>query len=140
MKNILFILVILFTTAGLAQDSTKVKVDTPKIVSKLMYGKTISIEDLEFKFVAIESDSRCPKGVQCIWAGEAVVLLDVFKNGEKIEQKRVVFSPKISLINKIGNVFSSEAFNVSSLNIAPYPKYDNKINAEDYYIQLQIRH
>lgn len=137
MKNILFILVILFTTTGLAQDSTKV--ETPKIVSKLMYGKTISIEDLEFKFVAIESDSRCPKGVQCIWAGEAVVLIDVLKNGEKIEQKRVVFSPTNSLINKIGNVFSSETFSVSGLNIAPYPKYDDKINAEDYYIQLEIK-
>ena len=138
MKNILFILAIVFTTSGLAQDSTKVKVITPKIVSKLIYGESLNIEDLEFKFVAVESDSRCPKGVQCIWAGEAVVLLDVFKNGEKIEQKRVVFSPTSTLINKIGNVFSSESFNVSGFNIAPYPEHDSKINHEDYYIQLEI--
>lgn len=139
MKNILFTLAILFTIGVSAQDSTIVKVETPKIVSKLMYGKTITVEDLEFKFVSVESDSRCPKGVQCIWAGEAIVLIDIFKNGNKIEQKRVVFSPTSTLVNKLGNIFSSETLNVSSFNIAPYPEYKVKINPEDYYIQLDVR-
>ena len=139
MKNTLFIFAILITIGISAQDSTKVKVDTPKIISKLMYGKTISVEDLEFKFIAIESDSRCPKGVQCIWAGEAVVLIDVFKNGKKLEQKRISFSPTAQLQNSLGNLFASETLNITGFNIAPYPEYKNKINPEDYYIQLDVR-
>lgn len=139
MKNIFFVFAVLFTTALFAQDSTKVKVETPKIISKLMYGKTIEVEDLEFKFVAVESDSRCPKGVQCIWAGEAVVLIDVLKNGKKLEQKRIKFSPTAQLQNVLGNLFSSEKLNITGFNIAPYPKYRNKIKPEDYYIMLDVR-
>ena len=139
MKYLLSVLVFFTILFSFAQDSTTVKVKTPKIVSKLMYGKSITVEDLELKFVAVESDSRCPKGVQCVWAGEAVVLLDVFKNGKKLEQKRVIISPTNSLVNKIGNVFSSETLKVSGFNIAPYPEYRNKIKPEEYYIQLDIR-
>ena len=139
MKNKLFLLALLFTIGVTAQDSTKVKAETPKIISKLMYGKTIEVEDLEFKFVAVESDSRCPKGVQCIWAGEAIVLIDVFKNGKKIEQKRISFSPTAQLQNSLGNLFASETLNITGFNIAPYPEYKNKINPVDYYIQLDVR-
>ncbi|WP_290701186.1 hypothetical protein [Lacinutrix sp.] len=141
MKNILFVFAFLITCSGFSQDSdsTKVKAKAPKIISKLMYGKAITVEDLEFKFVAVESDSRCPKGAQCIWAGEAVVLIDIFKNGKRLEQKRVVFSPTAKLQNSLGNLFASEGLNISGFNIAPYPEYRNKIKAEDYYIQLDIR-
>jgi len=139
MKYILSALVFFIVFIVSAQDSTKVKAEAPKIVSKLMYGKTVEVENLAFKFVAIESDSRCPKGVQCVWAGEAVVLIDVFKNGKKIEQKRMVFSPSSRLQNIIGNLFESENLKISGFNIAPYPEYRNNIKPEDYYLQLDVR-
>ena len=103
-----------------------------------MYGKTIAFEDLAFKFVAVESDSRCPKAVQCIWAGEAIVLIDVFKKGKKVEEKRIVFSPTAQLENTIGNLFSSEKLKISGFNIAPYPEYINTIKPEEYYIQVEV--
>lgn len=137
MKYLLSVLVFFTIIFAFAQDSTTVKVKTPKIVSKLMYGKTINVKDLELKFVALESDSRCPKGVQCVWAGEAVALVDVFRNGEKIEQKRITFP--VRRRDLTGNLFTSESLNVSGFNIAPYPKHNIKINTEDYYIQLDIR-
>ncbi|APX98852.1 hypothetical protein [Lacinutrix venerupis] len=139
MKKLLLIFAVLIINSVFAQDSTSVKVDAPKIVSKLMYGSTIKVENIEFKFVAVESDSRCPKGVQCVWAGEAIVLVDVFENGKKIEQKRLVFSPSSQLQNALGNLFSSEKLKVSGLNIAPYPEHGTKIKAEDYYVQLSVK-
>ena len=138
MKNLLFTITILFSALVFSQDSTTVKAETPKIISKLMYGKTIAFEDLAFKFVAVESDSRCPKGVQCIWAGEAIVLIDVFKKGKKVEQKRIVFSPTAQLENTVGNLFSSEKLKISGSNIAPYPEYRNTIKPEEYYIQVEV--
>lgn len=139
MKKLLLIFAVLIINFVSAQDSTSVKVDAPKIVSKLMYGSTIKVENIEFKFVAVESDSRCPKGVQCVWAGEAIVLVDVFENGKKTEQKRLVFSPTSQLQNGLGNLFSSEKLKVSGLNIAPYPEHGTKIKAEDYYVQLSVK-
>ncbi|MEJ6791627.1 MAG: hypothetical protein QNK89_02520 [Lacinutrix sp.] len=139
MKKILFIVTLLFVFVVSAQDSTEVKAQTPKIISKLMFGKTIAVDNLEFKFVTLESDSRCPKGVQCVRAGEAIVLIDVFKNGTKIEQKRLIFSPNAQLQNSLGNLFSSKKIKVTGFNIAPYPEYRNKIKPKDYFIQLDIR-
>jgi len=139
MKYTFFILAFLVMLLTSAQDSTNIKVEAPKIVSKLMYGKTINVENLEFKFVAVESDSRCPKGVQCVWAGEAVVLIDVFKNGKRLEQKRLVISPTSHLETSFGNLFSSKKLTVSGFNIMPYPELRSKINLKNYYITLDVR-
>jgi len=39
-------------------------------------------DDFSFKLIRITSDSRCPKGANCIWAGEVTV---VFKAGNEEE-------------------------------------------------------
>ena len=43
---------------------------------------TVSGEDLAVKFEAVTTDSRCPRGVYCIWAGEARCELKVCYKGE----------------------------------------------------------
>ena len=139
MKTILFIFSLLFSTLGIALDSTTVIAQTPIIVSKLGFGKVMEIGDVELKFIKVLSDSRCPKGVTCVWAGEAVVLVDIFKNGKKIEQKKLTFSPKSHLQNKFSNILKSDELNISSYNILPYPKYGRKITNEEYYLQVEIR-
>ena len=44
---------------------------------KLERGKTAAIpdRDLRIQFEAVSEDSRCPTGVQCVWAGDARVVL-----------------------------------------------------------------
>jgi hypothetical protein len=37
--------------------------------------------DLRLRFVRVEADSRCPAGVQCITAGEAVIALEAKVGG-----------------------------------------------------------
>jgi len=41
--------------------------------------KTSSIGKLKVRFVAIDSDSRCPINAQCVWAGNARVKITVSK-------------------------------------------------------------
>lgn len=139
MKHTLFLLSFCYISFISAQDSTKTKVETPKIITKLMYGNTINIEGLDFKFVGTQSDSRCPKGVQCVWAGEVIATVNILKEGTVLERKRIVFSATSKAENLTGNIFSSEAFNVSGLSVGPYPEYRDKIKKEDYYINLEIR-
>ncbi len=138
MKNIL-IAFLFISSIGFAQDSTIVKAETPKIVSKLAFGETLQFNDIEIEFVAVLSDSRCPKNVTCIRAGEAVVLVAIFKNGKKIEQKKLVFTPTSYLQNRIGNLFASKDLNISGFNISPYPVAGTETNPEDYYLQLEVR-
>ncbi|QRM88820.1 hypothetical protein FG167_06095 [Lacinutrix sp. WUR7] len=140
MKYTIFILTFLVASIGFAQDSTDVtKVTPPKIVTKLHFGASVQFEDIRLKFVEVVQDSRCPKAVQCIWAGEVIVLVDVFKNGNKVEQKKLTINPTFSLQEQLGNLFSSEALSISGISVMPYPVANNKIPMEDYYIQLDVR-
>ena len=139
MKSFLFITFLILSNISFAQDSTNVKAETPKIVSKLAFGETIQFNDIELKFVAVLSDSRCPKGVNCVRAGEIIVLVDVFNNGKKVDQKELQFTPTSYLQKRITNLFASKTLNVSGYNVLPYPEYGNKIKTEDYYIQLDVK-
>lgn len=141
MKQILFIITLLLLTSfSYGQDSTEtIKATTPKIVTKLNFGASLQYEDIRIKFVEVVQDSRCPKAVQCIWEGEVIVLIAIFKNDKKVEQKKLTISPKYSLKEQIGNLFSSERLNISGFNVLPYPVASNKIPMEDYYIQLDVR-
>ena len=48
----------------------------------LQQNIAIPLEKLSFKFYAVTEDSRCPIDVRCVWAGRAVIALEVTKNGE----------------------------------------------------------
>ena len=116
-----------------------VKVEPPRIVTKLQFGKSYQLEELELKFVEVLQDSRCPKNVNCVWAGEVVVLVDIFENGNKSDQKKLTISSTSHLQNLLGNLFTSEALTISGFNVLPYPVSGIKTKVEDYYIQLDIR-
>lgn len=140
MKYFTLILAFFFTVQVFAQDSSKVKVKTPKIVYKLQFGKTLSINDVTVQFVEVVSDSRCPKNVNCVWAGEVAVLVNVFKNGEEIKQKKLVFGSNKTEQNQFPNLYKSEALNISCYSVLPYPVYGKTIDIEDYYLQLEVLH
>ncbi|NNC49397.1 MAG: hypothetical protein HKO01_02555 [Flaviramulus sp.] len=137
MKQLILVCLIMVSVQLYGQDSTKV--GTPIIVAKLYLGKSLNIDNVEVKFVKVLQDSRCPKGVTCIWAGEVIVLVDVFKEGKKFETQKITINSKIPLKSRFGNLFSSDDVTISALNVQPYPIYDKKINPEDYYIQLEIK-
>ena len=42
-------------------------------------GEAVSLgsSDLTVRFLAVSADSRCPRDVQCIWAGEVKVQLEI---------------------------------------------------------------
>lgn len=136
MKNILFIVALLFSTIGFAQDSTNVNVEAPKIVNKLQYGKSATFNNIDVKFVELVSDSRCPKNVSCIWAGEVVILVDVFENGKKLETKKMTFNS----LGKANDIYISKGLSITGVNISPYPVYGKKIALEDYKMQLFVEH
>lgn len=135
MKYAVVLLLLCFSAFGWAQDSTKVKVETPKIIASLQLGKTATIENITIEFVEVVGDSRCAKGVQCVWAGEVVVLVDVFKDEKKLERKKMTFGAS----GNAHDIYVSEGLTISALQVIPYPVYKEKIAPEDYKIQLYIK-
>lgn len=86
MKKIILILV-LFVFVGcksVKQNSNEVVITSKNEV--VMNDYTIIINK-------IISDSRCPEGTNCIWAGELVIEFSVVQNKQIKETKIITFSP-----------------------------------------------
>ena len=87
-------------------------------------------EELTVKFVEIVSDSRCPKGVQCIWAGEVSSLIEIDYQNQKKEM----------VLKLLGSGEGEDLFAdyKISFSVEPYPEYGKELKAEDYRLHLTI--
>lgn len=63
-----------------------------------------SQKGFQFVLKTIESDSRCPKGTTCIWAGEVSAVLQVFDGQKQVEEVIMIFSEKIRRLIKNGSL------------------------------------
>ncbi|MCX7551436.1 hypothetical protein [Xanthomarina sp. F2636L] len=138
MKQALFFLFFFSFLIAFSQDSTLVKVEAPKIAAKLFLGKTYQVEDVQIKFSDVLSDSRCPEDVTCIWAGEAIVLIEILKDNQVIEQKNLTFQPGKKMDEKLLTLFTSETSTITALGILPNLNSRKKIKIEAYYLLLEI--
>ena len=137
MKLYLIALFVFLSGHLVAQDSTTVEV--PKIVAKLPLGKTYTLDQAELVFVDVLSDSRCPKDVTCVWAGQAVALVEVYKDQVLIERKEVVFDPGKNTNLNLKTLCDYKGLRVLANNLLPYPEQSQeKIKKEAYYLQLEI--
>ncbi len=117
MKNTLFVLIILLSTFTFGQNDSA---ETPKIAVKIQKGETVVLKGVSLKFVEVLEDSRCPTDVTCIWAGRAIVKVEVTSNGKK-EEKTVTFGQVRSGEEKNTNLYSSTEFAINALALNPYP-------------------
>lgn len=117
-----------------AQKPDTTKVVSPIIVCKVKPGELAGFGNRSVKFIKVISDSRCPKGVTCVWAGEAKVLVEVYENGKVVGQKEVTIAPggkKHALLS-----MENKAVQVYGLN--PYPVGNTSIKAEEYVLNLIV--
>lgn len=116
MKNSLFAILILISSLSFGQDSPK----TPKIGVKVPEGETVVLKGVSVKFLEVIEDSRCPEGVNCMWAGRAIVKAEVTSNG-KTEEVTLIFGETRPGEEKNTNLFTSEEFVINGLTLNPYP-------------------
>ncbi|TYC09148.1 hypothetical protein ES677_13675 [Bizionia gelidisalsuginis] len=139
MKSLLFVIALLFSVTLFAQDSNDTTVKAPVIITKLPIQKTATLKGVTIKFVSVVSDSRCPKNVNCIWAGEVVLLVDVQHGGNKAEAKTITIGFKR---NPTGHetdiIFKDESLTIQAMNVLPYPEYGVEVNASDYVLLLDV--
>lgn len=76
------------------------------------------------KFVSVTEDSRCPEDVQCVWAGNAIVKIEVSKPGSK----PIIIEANTNLGAKGGN-YDSYAIYLTELSPAPKSKSKNGYTA-----------
>jgi hypothetical protein len=136
-KRILFIIglltaFILLLTAGLSCSPSQKTVSLGKEFT-IRAGKTAVIkgENLTVKFVEVTGDSRCAKGVQCVWAGEAKCQMYLTYNGATSD---VVFTQQGGSVTEQDFLTRYKA----SFILEPYPEYGKKIDASDYQLVMTI--
>jgi YbbR domain-containing protein len=93
----------------------------------------------EMKIAKIISDSRCPEGVTCIWAGEVQLELEIYKNQKlektetlsinykTVEQNKGFFAKYISTDKKIKNIL-----------VQPIKKESQTIELKEYVLKVEL--
>lgn len=76
--------------------------------------RTTSLGKLTVKFIAIDSDSRCPIDAQCIWAGNARVKITVTKG-----RKRPIAFDLNSMLKP--DVVTYAGFDIRFVDLTPHP-------------------
>ena len=122
----LVLLLLAVALAACGRDGSAATLDMP---IQLAPGQSAvyDAENLEVKFVGIDSDSRCPSDVACVWAGEVIVRLTVRKDRRTKE-----------LSIKGNENLPVDGFVVSVLEVLPPPKSTQRIAPADYRVTLKV--
>ncbi len=100
----------------------------------LPVGQVVSVsgENLSIKFLAVTADSRCPRGAQCIWAGEAKCDVQITLNGEA---STVTLKESGGTTGLTQTTFG--AYKIS-FQLQPYPEVGHQPAAGDYKLLMKI--
>jgi hypothetical protein len=134
MKKSLLLFFLILGSITFAQNIKTKNVQSLKITQK----KCLKKKGFNLVLKEVVSDSRCPEGVTCVWAGEATVIVSVYKDSKLVEDHTMVFSMKNEEDNKewISKYLPEKQKKIKSFSVLPYPKEGVKINPKNYYVKI----
>ena len=129
MKKSILVLVLLAFVA-----CKSVKQNSNEVI--ITFENEVVLNDYKIVINKIISDSRCPERTNCIWAGELVIELSVWKNNEMKEIVVLTFSPKTKGENlEWFEKYIPQNKKVINYMISP-SKTDKQLELKDYKIEL----
>lgn len=134
MKKSLLLFLVLFNMLAFAQNTSKESIKYVKITQK----KCLKKSGYQIVLKEVLSDSRCPEGVTCVWAGEASAIVSVYKDSKLVEDNTMVFSMKNIEENKqwLSKYLPLKQRKIKTVGVFPYPKQGVVVNKKDYYIKI----
>lgn len=86
---------------------------------------------LTVTFAEMVEDSRCPEGVNCIWAGNGKIKITLKKGSHKSMsfELNTMTEPKS---------FAYQGYEVTLVKLDPYPKHDMPTRKRDYAATLKV--
>ena len=91
----------------------------------------VDSEKLEIRFEGVVSDSRCPKGAQCIVEGDATVRITVKKASAKT-------SYELHTSERAAQEASHDGLTIRLVRLDPYPVEGKAIDGRDYEATLLV--
>ena len=119
MLKSLFFLFLFSVTIGFSQEDSAL--EAPQIVIRVPLGEAVEIDDITVRFSKVLEDSRCPRNVQCVWAGRAKVEVEIIEAKKDVVKKELVLGQTrgAEISDKV--IFTSENMTVKVKHITPYP-------------------
>lgn len=91
-------------------------------------------EAVEITFVEVIEDSRCPKNVMCVWAGRAVIRLEV-EGGPLTTPREVTLALESA---PEGESVDVAGVRIQLTDVQPYPEEPNTTQPGDYTATLDF--
>lgn len=89
------------------------------------------------QFDSVVGDSRCPKGVRCIWEGNAVVKIKFHDLQLKRESSFTLDT------HQFGRQFTNDTvvdnYYIKLLELNPYPNINKKVRQRNYSIKIIVK-
>ena len=102
-------------------ESVKVQINTEKRASQ---------NKLNIRFVELVEDSRCPRDVNCVWAGNAKIKIRVSKNGRSHDLTMDT--------NGKAQTAVAEGYQLKFVGLTPEPRSNIRINRNGYVAVFEI--
>ena len=131
MKHLLLVFSLLISSTAFSQYYSSYQTLVPQ-------GESFQQGELRVKFIKVLSDSRCPKSVTCVQAGEAVALVGVYRGRKLIEKKKLVFPASGAVSMKTNLLFSDPEIRLSGMALLPYPEIPGKIPQKTYSLEIKV--
>lgn len=101
---------------------------------KLNQSAIINSGEVQVTFLEVTEDSRCPSDLNCFWAGQIEVSVNILENGHDLGFLRLVNneSRKDLAIKRISKYL------IEFMKAEPFPKRNQHIELSDYIISLTV--
>lgn len=128
MKKLIFAMVLTFVFGGAAIVSAQ---SSQEITARMNRDVKASRSKIKVRLVAVE-DSRCPKDVDCIWAGNAKVTLKLTSSKGKSQTVEINS-------NLDAKSVKFEGYEITLGDVSPYPASNIRIDPNGYTAKIVIK-
>lgn len=132
MKNGCLLLVMILGFIGLISTGCEPDENNGSGLVKLDVEQKYRAEELVVKFDSVISDSRCPIGLVCFWAGNAAVRLN-YSYSDNYDVDFILNTHR-----NFRNDTLINGYRIRLVDVYPYPQKDKKIDPNDYKVELEI--
>lgn len=103
---------------------------------KLSERKSLKTEDINVKFVKVTEDSRCPKGMECIWAGIAAVELEL--SSKNMPAKSYIVATVDLSQRNLGKHITFNGYQITLQALYPEKEMGKETTINDVAVDLKI--
>jgi len=94
---------------------------------------TLDAVHTSVRFLAVSEDSRCPSQVQCVWAGDGAVVLEIASTGSDAAGDTLHTNPESG-----PGAVALAGYELTLLGLDPYPETPGEIAPDDYRATLAL--